>query len=52
MGLELATESLKGATFSLNENHEHPFLPYGIFAEHKWATLNFYQFDKIRLPWL
>jgi hypothetical protein len=34
MEWELATESLKGATFSLNENREHPFLPYGIFAEH------------------
>jgi hypothetical protein len=34
MGLQLATESSEDATFSLNENHEPPFLPGGIFAEH------------------
>jgi hypothetical protein len=34
MGLELATGALAGATLRLNEIHEHPFLPYGIFAEH------------------
>ncbi|HTS57938.1 MAG TPA: hypothetical protein VMH03_10335, partial [Terriglobales bacterium] len=34
MGLELATGALAGATLLLNEIHEHPFLPYGIFTEH------------------
>jgi hypothetical protein len=34
MGLELATGALAGVTLRLNEIHEHPFLPYGIFAEH------------------
>ncbi len=28
------TGALAGATLRLNEIHEHPFLPYGIFAEH------------------
>jgi hypothetical protein len=37
MGLELATEVLAGATLRLNEIHEHPFLPYGILAEHRTA---------------
>jgi hypothetical protein len=35
MGLELATGALAGATLRLNEIHEHPFLPYGIFAENR-----------------
>jgi len=34
MGLELATEALVGTTSSLKEIHEHPLLPFGIFAEH------------------
>jgi hypothetical protein len=38
MGLELATGALAGATLRLNEIHEHPFLPYGIFAEHSPLT--------------
>jgi len=35
MGLELATEALVGTTSSLKEIHEHPLLPFGIFAEHR-----------------
>jgi len=46
MGLELATEALVGTTSSLKEIHEHPFLPYGIFAEH--SPLEIYRYIDVR----
>jgi hypothetical protein len=49
MGLELAMGALAGATLRLNEIHEHPFLPYGIFAEHTHNKLQ-PDFAETRIP--